>query len=204
MIGHRNLLPFDGESFFYEHFLPEKEADHYFRLLQENIEWKQEAIVMFGRKVMEPRLTALYGDAGKSYRYSGITMQPLQWTHELQTIKQHTEAFCGLRFSTALLNYYRNGLDSMGWHRDNEKELGINPVIASVSLGAARVFQLRHYEDKKNTRSVLLTHGSLLLMKGTTQHHWYHQLPKTKVSAGARINITFRQILDEQDFSTNK
>jgi len=192
----RNILPFDGDTFLYENFFSEREADQYFRSLREQIQWKQEEIIMFGKRVMQPRLTALYGDAGKSYRYSGITMHPTAWTNELLAIKQQIEVLCGLSFSTSLLNYYRNGLDSMGWHRDNERELGINPAIASVSFGSARVFQFRHHLEKRNVQSVQLTHGSLLLMKGTTQHCWYHQLPKTKVSTGERINITFRQISD--------
>ncbi|MGN6437378.1 MAG: alpha-ketoglutarate-dependent dioxygenase AlkB family protein [Agriterribacter sp.] len=191
-----NILPFDGEAFLYKDIFSAGESDNYCMLLATNIAWKQEAITMFGKKVMQPRLTALYGDAGKAYRYSGITMHPLPWSRELMEIKIRVEELCGHKFSTALLNYYRNGQDSMGWHRDNEKELGKNPVIASVSFGAERIFQFRHHKEKSNVQSVLLTHGSLLLMQGTTQHCWYHQLPKTKVSMGERINITFRQIRD--------
>lgn len=141
---------------------------------------------------MQPRLTAWYGDAGKDYSYSGITMQPLAWTDTLMAIKQSADKVAGVSFNSALLNLYRDGKDSMGWHRDNEKELGTNPVIASVSFGAPRRFLLRHYTDKKLVREIVLTHGSLLLMRGETQHYWEHSIPKTAKPAGSRINITFR------------
>lgn len=190
------MLPFDGEVFLNENIFSSGESDKYFELLKNNIAWKQEEIIMFGKKVMQPRLTALYGDANKVYRYSGITMHPLPWTTALKEIKAKVEEISGQSFSTALLNYYRTGQDSMGWHRDNEKELGVNPVIASVSFGAERIFQFRHYKDKATVLSVWLTHGSLLLMQGVTQHCWYHQLPKTKIDMAERINITFRQIKD--------
>jgi len=144
---------------------------------------------------MQPRLTAWYGDPGKAYSYSGITMQPHNWTKALLEIKQRIEAVAGASFNSALLNLYRDGKDSMGWHRDNEKELGINPVIGSVSFGAARTFVLRHYTDKKLKQSIELTHGSFLLMRGRTQHCWEHSLPKRITSTGERINITFRRIL---------
>lgn len=150
---------------------------------------------MFGKEILQPRLTALYGDADKKYSYSGITMQPQQWTKSLLEIKDKIEQVAGVTFTTALLNFYRDGKDSMGWHRDNEKVLGINPVIGSVSFGAARTFQFRNYKEKKITQSIELTHGSFLMMKGETQHHWEHQLPKTNKQLAGRINITFRVIL---------
>ena len=187
-----NLLPFHGEVFYYPHFFSLAESDHYFNALQQEIQWKQEPIKIFGKDMMQPRLTAWYGDVDKPYSYSGITMQSLPWTNTLQQIKTAIEKLAGVRFTNALLNYYRDGKDSMGWHRDNEKELGINPVIGSVSFGAARIFRLRHYDKKKLVRSIELTHGSFLLMRGETQHHWEHQIPKTNSTIGGRINLTFR------------
>ncbi|UYQ93397.1 alpha-ketoglutarate-dependent dioxygenase AlkB [Chitinophaga horti] len=190
-----NLLPFDGEAYLFPQLFTAAESDTFFRRLQQETAWKQEPIKMFGKEVMQPRLTAWYGDADKSYTYSGITMQPRAWNEVLTTIKTKVESAAQQVFSSALLNYYRNGQDSMGWHRDNEKQLGINPVIASVSFGAARTFKLRHYEKKAPVVSLELTHGSLLLMAGTTQHHWEHALPKTTKVQEGRINITFRKIL---------
>lgn len=190
-----NILPFNGEALFYPQAFTTLESDSLMQSLVDNIQWKHEAILMFGKQVMQPRLTAWYGDSGKSYHYSGITMQPRPWTVDLLRIKQVAENIAGVAFNSALLNYYRNGQDSMGWHRDNERELGRNPVIASVSFGATRKFQLRYYSDKSITRSIQLSHGSLLLMRGETQHYWEHQLPKLKADAGARINITFRVIV---------
>ena len=189
-----NLLPFQGEVFYYPHFFTLTESDHYFNALQQEIQWKQEPIKIFGKDMMQPRLTAWYGDADKPYSYSGITMQPLPWTNTLQQIKTAIEKLAGVRFTNALLNYYRDGKDSMGWHRDNEKELGINPVIGSVSFGAARVFRLRYYDKKELVRSIELTHGSFLLMRGETQHYWEHQIPKTNSMIGGRINLTFREL----------
>jgi alkylated DNA repair dioxygenase AlkB len=190
-----NLLPFDGEVYLLQHFFTPAESDVFLEQLIHQVAWKQEPIKMFGKLIMQPRLTAWYGDLDKTYRYSGITMTPLPWSDTLLTLKNKINAFAGTSFTSALLNYYRDGKDSMGWHRDNEKELGLNPVIASVTFGAARNFQLRHYRDKKNLTNIMLTHGSLLLMRGTTQHYWEHQLPKTSKVIAARINITFRVIL---------
>ena len=189
------LLPFNGDVLYKEHFFTAVESDAHFKHLVEDIAWKQEPIKIFGRQVMQPRLTAWYGDSGKSYSYSGITMQPNGWTGQLLQIKKRVETIAGVHFTSALLNYYRNGQDSMGWHRDNEKELGTNPVIGSVSFGASRNFQLRYYADKTLIKNIPLTHGSFLLMRGETQHFWEHRVPKTSKPTGARINITFRVIV---------
>jgi len=198
------LLPFNGDVLYQEHFFTPAESDAYFKHLVDCIAWKQEPIKMFGKEVMQPRLTAWYGDTGKHYSYSGITMHPIIWTDELLQIKQRIEAVAGVRFTSALLNYYRNGQDSMGWHRDNEKELGKNPVIGSVSFGAPRNFQLRYYADKSLpelenraglVKNICLTNGSFLLMRGETQHFWEHRIPKTTKPTGARVNITFRVIM---------
>lgn len=190
-----NLLPKDGEVLFYPHFFNSMESDKYFEILQQQVTWQQEPVIIFGRQVMQPRLTALYGDAGKTYQYSGITMKPEPWLPVLEEIRQRVMPIQGHQFSSALLNLYRNGWDYMGWHRDNEKELGVNPVIASVSFGVARSFLLRHYKEKTLKVPVTLTHGSLLLMRGSTQHHWEHSLPRRMKVTEPRINITFRNII---------
>jgi len=189
-----NILPFDGEVFFYPAFFSTEESDRLLQQLKNEIDWKQEPIKMFGKMVMQPRLTAWYGDSDKAYQYSGITMTPHAWTDSLQTIKQKIETVSPVQYSSVLLNLYRDGKDSMGWHRDNEPELGINPVIASVSFGGARTFKLRNYADKSIIKSMELTHGSLLIMQGATQHFWEHQIPKTALPVKERVNLTFRVI----------
>lgn len=189
-----NLLPVDGEAVLYPALFTREESGRYLQLLQETISWKQEPVILFGKTIMQPRLTAWYGDEGKIYSYSGITMQPQPWTDALLAIKTRVEAVAGHYFNSALMNFYRNGQDSMGWHRDNESSLGPNPVIGSVSFGAEREFQFRHYMNRSLKRSVLLTHGSVLIMAGATQHFWQHAIPKTAKPLGARINITFRKI----------
>jgi alkylated DNA repair dioxygenase AlkB len=139
-------------------------------------------------------LTALYGNEGKPYSYSNIKMQPHPWNLLLQKIKSKVESVSDTNFTTVLLNQYRDGKDSNGWHADNEKELGTNPIIASISFGAERTFQLKHNSNIDLKKSIVLEHGSLLLMKGTTQHFWKHQIPKTAKPVGPRINLTFRVI----------
>lgn len=191
----QNILPKDGEVYFHPHFFPVDQSAKYFHLLNETISWKQEPIWMFGKQVMQPRLTAWYGDPEKSYRYSGITMHPSPWTPALMEIKSQLEALSGIPFNSALLNLYRHEQDSMGWHRDNETELGLNPVIGSVSFGSSRMFHLRHHRDKKCKVHIELTDGSVLLMRGATQHHWEHALPKRTKPLQSRINITFRRIV---------
>ncbi|MEP7111426.1 MAG: alpha-ketoglutarate-dependent dioxygenase AlkB [Ferruginibacter sp.] len=189
-----NILPFNGEAILYSHFFSQTESDHYFNLLKDEITWKQEPIKIYGKEIMQPRLTAWYGELNNKYSYSGITMQPQQWTNSLLEIKEKIEKAAGVNFTNALLNFYRDGNDSMGWHRDNEKELGTNPVIGSVSFGATRIFQFRLYKEKGTIISMELMHGSFLLMQGETQHYWEHQLPKTNKKTEYRINITFRII----------
>lgn len=190
-----NLLPFGGEVRLYPRFFSHPQADQLFLSLKNGIEWRQEPIWMFGKQVMQPRLTALYGQVDRPYGYSGITMTPLSWTSELALIKNQIEEFTGATFTHVLCNYYRDGNDSMGWHRDNEPVLGKNPSIASVTFGAERVFQLRDYETKKVKLEVPLSHGSLLMMIGESQHRWEHQIPKKKNISQPRINLTFRRLL---------
>lgn len=189
-----NLLPFDGEVFHYPGFFQAQEADYFFKALTTGIAWKQEPIIIFGKEVMQPRLTAWFADQGVTYKYSGVTLKENPWPQVVADIKRRTEQACGHHFNSALLNYYRDQSDSMGWHRDNEKELGLNPVIASVSFGASRDFKFKNYRDKKTKTSVMLNHGDLLLMQGSTQHEWSHSISKSTRAIGPRINITFRLI----------
>lgn len=193
---HVNLLPIPGEALFLPGFFNEEESNTYFNDLTTGVAWKQEPIKIFGKTVMQPRFTAFYGDEGISYSYSGITMNALPWTETMIKIKTRIEEKYNARFNACLLNHYRNGIDSMGWHRDNEKNLGKYPLIASVSFGAHRIFQFRHYVEKIPIISVDLTHGSALIMKGETQHYWEHRLPKTVQVTSPRINLTFRLIID--------
>jgi alkylated DNA repair dioxygenase AlkB len=184
----------DAEIIYFPTFLKKEEADAIYNELIQNIPWQQDEITVYGKKHLQPRLTALYGNEGKPYSYSNIVMQPHPWTSLLQKIKSHIESVSETNFTTVLLNYYRNGSDGNGWHADNEKELGTNPIIASLSLGAERTFQLKHNSDSTLKKSLILEHGSLLLMQGTTQHFWKHQIPKTTKPIGPRINLTFRMI----------
>lgn len=195
MTQQGNLLSADGEVYYFPGFFAPKDADRYLAALAGQTPWKQEPIRLFGKLVMQPRLTALYGDADTGYGYSGIEMTALPWTPVMSELRAAVEAASAETFNVVLLNYYRSGQDSMGWHRDNEKELGPRPFIASISLGAPRRFLLRRYGTKSNQVEVLLEHGSLLVMKGNTQHYWEHSLPKTARDPGGRINLTFRRKL---------
>lgn len=184
----------DAEIIYVPNFYKKEEADRIFSELQQSIPWQQDDIMVFGKTYPQPRLTALFGDEGKSYGYSNLIMQPHPWNELLQNLKLKVEDFSKDDFTTVLLNYYRNGQDSNGWHADNEKELGKNPVIASLSFGESRCFQLKHSALLNLKQNIVLQHGSLLLMKGTTQHFWKHQIPKTSKTINPRINLTFRKI----------
>lgn len=184
----------DAEIVYYPQFFDKEQADSIYTELLQKINWQQDNITVFGKTHPQPRLTALYGNEGKPYSYSNITMQPHPWNSLLQKIKHYLEARTVCEFTSVLLNQYRDGKDSNGWHADNEKELGPNPIIASLSLGAERVFQLKHNTITEAKKSITLEHGSLLLMKGTTQHFWKHQIPKTAKPTETRINLTFRTI----------
>jgi alkylated DNA repair dioxygenase AlkB len=184
----------DAEVTFYRDFFGPDESGKFFQELSDTIKWKQESARFGGKAVPLPRLTAWYGDAGKSYSYSGITVHPLLWTPLLLSIKERVEGAASIAFNSVLLNFYRGERDSVAWHSDDEPELGTNPVIASVSFGATRRFQFKHKTNSDLRLSVDLTPGSLLLMAGTTQHFWKHQIPKTTQPVGARINLTFRVI----------
>ena len=185
----------DGEILFMRNFLSTSEAKHYFDLLQNNIDWKQEEVRFYGKTYPVPRKTAWYGYEGFNYSYSGITCFPEIWTKELLEIKNAIEQFIPTEdFTSVLLNLYNNGNDKMGWHADDEKELGTNPIIASVSLGETRRFDIKHKQNKDLQFKFELTSGSLLIMRGALQHHWVHQIPAQKKVKNPRINLTFRTI----------
>lgn len=184
----------DSDVIYIPNFFNKTEADKIFMELLNDTPWQQDIITVYGKTHLQPRLTALYGNEGKPYSYSNIKMLPQNWTFLLKKIKFHIESIANTNFTTVLLNYYRDGSDSNGWHADDEKELGINPIIASVSFGAERNFQLKHNNDKTLKKNIILEHGSLLIMKGVTQHNWKHQIPKTAKPVGPRINLTFRVI----------
>lgn len=185
----------NGEILFMRNFLSPTKAKHYFNLLQNNISWKQEEVRFYGKTYPVPRKTAWYGYEGFNYSYSGITCYPEIWTKELLEIKSQIEQFIPEEdFTSVLLNLYNNGNDKMGWHADDEKELGINPTIASVSLGETRRFDIKHKQNKELHYKFELTSGSLLIMRGALQHHWIHQIPTQKKVKDPRINLTFRTI----------
>jgi alkylated DNA repair dioxygenase AlkB len=169
-------------------------AEQLYTALHQQTPWRQNQIKVFGKVYDEPRLTQLYGDDQMEYSYSGITFKALKWTPLLQSIKNDVEEASGHEFNICLVNLYRSGADSNGWHADNEPELGRNPVIASISLGQERFFHLRHNKNKEWRYKFLLENGSLLLMAGETQHTYKHQVAKTKRDIGPRINLTFRKV----------
>lgn len=183
----------NGEYLFYQNFFTKSESNIFLQKLKSEIEWKQESMNMYGKKINFPRLTAWHGDNDKPYSFSGITLSPKVWNEELVSIKKKIEPIAKVNFNSVLLNLYRDGNDSISWHTDAEKELGTNPVIASVNFGAIRKFQLRHIKTKEKLE-IELTHGSLLIMQGELQHFWQHQVPKTSKVVGERINLTFRVI----------
>jgi len=184
----------DAQLRYEPHFLDATTADRLFNHLTAQVKWKEDHIRIFGKTYLQPRLTALFGEQGKSYTYSGIQMLPTAFTPSLLDLKKKIEDLSGEHFTTCLLNLYRDGQDSNGWHADNEKELGDQPFIASVSLGASRTFHLKHREERSLRFRMQLEHGSLLLMGGAMQESWLHQIPKTRKSVGKRINLTFRKV----------
>ena len=170
-------------------------SDAYFETILSDTKWKHDDITVFGKTYKQPRLTALYGESSQPYGYSNIVMHPEPFTSTLKQIKTEVEAFSKHKFNTLLINLYRDGNDSNGWHADNEKELGKNPVIASVSFGEARPFHFKHRTLKEERHKLILEHGSLLLMKGEMQTYWLHQIAKTKRQIKPRINLTFRKLI---------
>jgi alkylated DNA repair dioxygenase AlkB len=179
----------------YPNFLSNETADELFQKLLDETPWQHDEITIFGKKILQPRLTCLFGNEGKPYSYSGLTMYPKPWNSGVMFLKTEIEKIANQNFTTVLANLYRNEKDSNGWHADNEKELGRDPIIASISLGETRKFQIKHHTNKEIKCNLELTHGSLLLMKEGSQIHYKHQLPKSTSSKNARINLTFRTIL---------
>lgn len=175
-------------------WLPAVEADALFADLQAGLPWATHHVRLFGREVPSPRLSCWIGDAGASYRYSGVRHAPQPWTDALLAVRVRLQQTTGRRFNSVLANLYRDGRDAMGWHSDDEAELGPQPVIASISLGGVRRFVLKHRRWPERTLDLPLPHGSLLLMRGDTQRHYRHALPRTARAVGPRINLTFRWI----------
>lgn len=190
----RNLLPKDGTVQYYGKVLTDQEANRYFDCLMNTIEWKNDEVLIYGKRITTKRKIAWFGDSDFEYTYSNITKRALPWTTELVALKSLIEAKTGETFNACLLNLYHNGEEGMAWHSDAEKDLQKNAAIGSLSFGAARKFALRH-KATKETISLVLEHGSLLIMKDTTQTHWLHRLPPTKLVTRPRINLTFRTIV---------
>jgi alkylated DNA repair dioxygenase AlkB len=184
----------ESDIIYFPEFYDSEVASKMFDTLLNETDWQQDDIKVFGKTYKQPRLTALYAENEKTYSYSNITMFPKPFTPLLKQIKKDIEVVSNQTFTTVLLNLYRDGNDSNGWHSDDEKELGENPAIASLSLGEARWFHLKHKLDKQQKSKIKLAHGSLLLMQGSTQRFWKHQLAKTAKKVGPRINLTFRLI----------
>ena len=190
-------LPDSDICLFQNHFVPSL-AQKFFDNLLDEIPWMQNKIRFYGKESLVPRLESWHGNEGLSYTYSGISMDAKPWTETLLEIKKSIEPIAETTFNSVLINYYRDGMDRVAWHSDDEKELGINPIIGSVSFGAERKFKLRHKNFKENQlqHEVFLQNGSLLVMGGQTQHHWLHEIPRTAKPIGSRINLTFRVIRD--------
>lgn len=186
----------DASLLYIPRALSATEADALLEYCLLSLPWRQDFLSIAGKKVAIPRLQNWFGEPEANYSYSGLALTPLPWTAQMLQLKNRAEVIAGSAFNAVLANYYRDGRDSVGWHSDDEKELGPQPVIASVSLGATRVFEMRHRLDKSiKTLRLPLTHGSVLVMKGGTQHFWRHQLPKDDAVKQPRVNLTFRKIL---------
>jgi len=194
MLSNSNIDLPDAELELVEDYYAFAKAEKLYSTIHSETPWRADKIKVFGKEYDQPRLTQLYGDQGISYSYSKLVMEAKPWTDTLLQIKEDVQNYCGHQFNVCLVNLYRHGQDSNGWHADDEPELGKNPVIASMSLGAERFFHLKHKKDKSLKTKFPLTHGSLLIMKGATQHYYKHQIAKTKREVAPRINLTFRQI----------
>ena len=185
----------DAEVAFDARWLPEADADRLLRGLREEVPWEIHRIRLFGREHASPRLSCWIGDSGTGYRYSGSYFEPRPWPPELTGLRERLCAELGTGFNSVLANLYRDGSDCMGWHSDDETELGPAPVIASLSLGATRRFVLKHRKEPQRKLEIALPHGSLLVMSGATQRNYRHALPRTAKPVGERINLTFRRIV---------
>ena len=187
----------DADVTYYDSFFSVENSDRLLDSLINQIQWKQNTIRFYGKESPVPRLEAWYGDPGMSYSYSGIRMDPLPWTEDLLEIKKIIEPVSMTTFNSVLINFYRDGKDRVAWHSDDEKELGKKPIIGSVSFGAERKFKLRHKKYRENglRSEIMLKHGSFLLMSGSTQTHWAHEIPRTAKPLGPRVNLTYRKII---------
>ena len=172
----------------------EKESDSFLKTFIRTIPWEQRLVKMWDKELLTPRLTAWYGDPNTDYSFTGLKLDPMPWTDELLQIKAKVEPMAGIKFNSVLLNYYRDGNDSVAWHSDKENVLGKNPVIASVSFGQVRSFDIRNKTDHSEKYSVKLEHGSFLLMKAGLQEHWEHRIAKSVKPVKPRINLTFRVV----------
>ena len=190
----QNLLPYDGEVFYYEDFFTAQQSHEFLRILTDEIPWKHDEVVIFGKVIQTLRKVAWYADDERPYTYSGRTKIGLPWTLTLLSIKSAIEEKAKIAFNGGLMNYYHDGNEGASWHADNEKTIIPNSCIASVSFGAARKFEFKHKQTEEKV-SVTLAPGSLLLMQGTTQTHWIHALPKSKKIMEPRLNLTFRQMI---------
>jgi len=188
-----NLLPRDGTVNYHGKVLPGCDAWDYFEALSLTVPWKSDEVVIFGKRIVTARKVAWFGDPEFAYTYSGSTKQPLPWTRELKALRELVEKPSGETFNSCLLNLYHNGGEGMGWHSDDEREIERDSAIASLSFGAERRFLFRHKETKEKVE-LTLENGSLLVMKGETQRHWQHQLPKMAKITTPRINLTFRKM----------
>ena len=191
----------DGEGMLYRRAFAPADSAGLFAVLQRETSWQQQVITLYGRAIASPRLSAWYGDPGAVYSYSGLRLEPASWTPTLRMIRERVEDLAAARFNSVLLNLYRDGQDSMGWHSDDEPELGRNPVIASVSFGAARRFLMQHRKRRLRVE-LLLEDGDVLVLGGATQYYWRHHVPKTRQPVGSRINLTFRSIQSRQELSS--
>ncbi len=187
----QNLLPYDGEVDYYGPVIKPADALKYFDLLFNNLKWQNDVTVIMGKRIITKRMVAWYGDRPFIYAYSGSEKIALSWTAELSALKDMAVTITNERYNSCLLNLYHDGSDSLGWHSDNESSLVKNAAIASISFGAERKFVFKHRKTKQNVE-LLLENGSLLLMRGTTQSHWLHSLPKALQVKGPRISLTFR------------
>ncbi|AXG73330.1 alpha-ketoglutarate-dependent dioxygenase AlkB [Flavobacterium arcticum] len=189
-----NLLPYDGTVHYYGSIFLQEKANHYLEELLNNIEWKNDEAIIFGKLITTKRKVAWYAEQPFEYTYSNITKKALPFTPALAKLKALTQKHTGETYNSCLLNLYHDGSEGMAWHSDGEKDLKKNGAIGSLSFGATRKFAFKHKESKEAV-SIILEHGSLLVMKGTTQTHWLHRLPPTKMVKTPRVNLTFRTIV---------
>jgi alkylated DNA repair dioxygenase AlkB len=191
---HTNWLPYDGTVNYYGKLMPQDQANHYLQRLLDDIEWKNDEAVIFGKKIITKRKVAWYGERKFEYTYSNVTKHALPWTQELLELKSLIEKESGETYNSCLLNLYHSGEEGMAWHSDGETDLKKEGAIGSLSFGAERKFAFKHKQSGKKI-DLFLEHGSLMVMKGTTQTHWLHRLPPTKIIHKPRVNLTFRTIV---------